>query len=213
MSVVRGFVIILVSGVCCGVVGGLLGSTLGVGAPAYYRGVFLRGNDPGFSPVEVGLGLGLTQGLICGLLIGSVIVLAVALSRRPRPESDPVSLPSDPQGSAPARSAGVRRAIAVIFVLAAIACSGILGFLAGAVVGQVELYRHSSEDRLARVRPILQQPPFANVRAEPTSDGKLDLTGTVQSDQDRKALEDRIRFLFGDEEARTMTIGVNVARK
>jgi hypothetical protein len=207
MSVVRGFVVILVSGACFGVAGGILGLTLGVGTPAYYRGVFPRGNDPGFSPAEVGLGLGLTQGLICGLLIGSAIVLAAALSRRPRPQSDPDGLTSHPEGSA-----GVRRAIAIVFVLAAVACGGILGFVAGAVVGQVQLYRHSAEVQLARVRPILQQPPFANVRAEPSSDGKLDLIGTVASEQDLKALEDRMRFLFGDEDARTMTLGVDVAR-
>jgi hypothetical protein len=213
MSVVRGFVIILVSGVFGGLVGGGLGFSLGVGTPAYYRGVFRGGNDPGFSPAEVGLGLGLTQGLICGLLIGSVIVLAVALSRRPRPESDPAGLPSPSGGPAFARSAGIRSAIAVVFMLAAVACGGILAFLAGAVVGQLQLYRHSSEDMLARVRPILQQPPFANVRAEPSSDGKLELSGTVQAEQDRKALEDQMRFLFGNEDARTMTLGIDVARK
>jgi hypothetical protein len=213
MSVVRGFVIILVSGVFGGLVGGGLGFSLGVGTPAYYRGVFRGGNDPGFSPAEVGLGLGLTQGLICGLLMGSVIVLAVALSRRPRPESDLAGLPSHPGGPAPARSAGIRSAIAVVFVLAAVACGGTIVFVLGAVFGQVQLYRHSSEVMLARVRPVLQQPPFTDVQAEPSSIGKVDLIGTVASEEDLKALEERMRFLFGDEDARTMTLGVDIARK
>jgi hypothetical protein len=37
LSVVRGIVIIVVCGVCFAVAGGLLGLTLGVGAPAYYQ--------------------------------------------------------------------------------------------------------------------------------------------------------------------------------
>ena len=48
----------------------------------------------------------------------------------------------------------------------------IIGFVAGAIVGQLQLYRQSADARLARVRPILKQPPFTDVQAEPTSDGK-----------------------------------------
>ena len=92
MTVLRGFLIIVVSGIGFAPAGGLIGYALGRVAPAYYRGVFRRGEAPDFDPVQVGLGLGMTQGLIAGLLVGSVVVLAVALSGPRRREKDPLDL-------------------------------------------------------------------------------------------------------------------------
>jgi hypothetical protein len=84
MTVPRGFLIILVSGLVFALGGGLIGYTLAVTAPGYYRAVFSSGREPWFDPVAVGVGLGITQGLVCGLIVGAVVVLAVALynSRR-----------------------------------------------------------------------------------------------------------------------------------
>lgn len=81
-SVARAFSIVVASGIVGSVVGTGLGYLLGHVTPAYYRGVFKAGADPGFDPVQVGLGLGFSQGLICGLLVGSAVVLAAAWSRR-----------------------------------------------------------------------------------------------------------------------------------
>jgi hypothetical protein len=78
MTVTRGFVIILASGLVFALGGGSIGYTLGVTAPGYYRAVYSSGREPWFDPVSVGLGLGITQGLVCGLVIGAVVVLAVA---------------------------------------------------------------------------------------------------------------------------------------
>lgn len=201
MSVARSLFVVVVCGMGFGAAGGLLGLTLGVGAPAYYRGVFSVGADPGFRPIQVGLGLGVTQGVICGLFIGSVIVLAAAPSRRSQSSTDREDR----------RASWFRHAVAVFFILAAVACTGAASFVAGAVVGQVQLYRQAAEARLARVRPILRELPFAGLEAEATSDGAVDLLGKVGSEADRRALEERLRFLFGDEEARSMIGGVQVA--
>jgi len=92
MTVARGFGIIIASGIGFGTAGGLVGSTLGRVAPAYYRNVFRRGESPAFDPVQVGLGLGMTQGLIAGLVVGSVVVLAVALANLRRRDKDPLDL-------------------------------------------------------------------------------------------------------------------------
>lgn len=78
MTVARGFVITIASGIAFAVVGGGLGYALGTLAPDYYRVVFRIPPGGGFNPVQTGLGLGLTQGLAAGLFIGLVIVVAVA---------------------------------------------------------------------------------------------------------------------------------------
>jgi hypothetical protein len=82
VTVRRSFAIIIASAFGFGAAGAGIGYGLGVVAPSYYRSVFANGNNPGFDPVQVGLGLGLTQGLICGVLVGIVVVLAVSYSRR-----------------------------------------------------------------------------------------------------------------------------------
>lgn len=78
MTVVRGFLITIASGVGFGIVGGLLGYALGKFAPDYYRIVFRIPRQLDLDPAHAGLGLGATQGLVAGLFIGLVIVLAVA---------------------------------------------------------------------------------------------------------------------------------------
>lgn len=78
MTIVKGFRIIILSGFAFGLGGGLIGYTLGVLLPNYYRGAFRNGREPWFDPVAAGVGLGLSQGLMFGLLLGAVVVLAVA---------------------------------------------------------------------------------------------------------------------------------------
>lgn len=88
MTVFRGFAIIVASGISFAIGGGLLGYTLAIVAPGYYRNVFHEGHSALFDPVQVGIGLGVSQGFIVGLVVGAVVVLAVALagSRMPRKE-------------------------------------------------------------------------------------------------------------------------------
>lgn len=213
MSVGRGLVIVVACGLCFGLAGGLLGLALGVGAPSYYRGVFRAADDPGFNPVQVGLGLGISQGLICGAVVGSVVVLAVALFRPSRQRGEPVD-PSAPH-IAPDRpqSTRMRRVLILVAVLAASACGGVIGFVVGAIVGQSQLYQQSTDAKLAKIRPVLGEQQFAGVDVEYSSAAQVYLMGTVGSEQAYKALEERMRFLFGDEEARFMLLPVEVAKK
>jgi len=109
MTVARGFLIIIVSALGFAVGGGLIGYTLAVTAPGYYRAVFSCGREKWFEPVAVGVGLGISQGLICGLTVGAVVVLAVTWynSRRsvlgaefaPNSPFGPVERLSEEQGS------------------------------------------------------------------------------------------------------------------
>jgi hypothetical protein len=213
MSLVRGILIIVGCGACFGVAGGLLGLTLAVGAPAYYRGVFRAADDPRFNPVQVGLGLGISQGLICGTVVGAVLVLAVALSRSSPQKGEAADLPDDDFEPDRRRSSRTRRFLTLIAGLAAMACGAIIGFVAGAIVGESQLYQKETEAKLARIRPVLREPPFVGINAEYSSDAQVFLIGTVGSAQALKDLEERMRFLFGDQPARFMTASVEVAKK
>lgn len=78
MTVTKGFLIAICSGVAGGALGTLIGFLLGQFAPDYYRLVFRMPRTVDLDPVQAGVGLGLTQGLGAGLIVGLVIVLAVA---------------------------------------------------------------------------------------------------------------------------------------
>ena len=71
MTVARGFIITIVSGVTCTAIGGLWGYVLGTFAPDYYRTVFRIPSGDRLDLAQAGLGLGLTQGLAAGLIIGA----------------------------------------------------------------------------------------------------------------------------------------------
>jgi len=89
MTVVRGFLITIGSGVGFAVLGGLLGLGLGKFIPDYFHFVFRVPREADLDPAHAGLGLGATQGLCGGLFIGLVIVVAVvwSKSRRSSPSS------------------------------------------------------------------------------------------------------------------------------
>ena len=57
-----------------GLIGMGIGAALGSFVPGYYRSVFARGTHPGFDPVAVGVGQGLTQGIAFGGIVGLVLV-------------------------------------------------------------------------------------------------------------------------------------------
>jgi hypothetical protein len=78
MTVVRGFVIAIASGLAFGCFGAIVGYLLGSIAPDYYRTVFRIPPHVLIDPAQAGLGLGVTQGLGAGLIIGLVIVVSVA---------------------------------------------------------------------------------------------------------------------------------------
>jgi hypothetical protein len=101
MTVAKGSLIIALSAAAFPTCGGLIGYTLGVYAPAYYRGVFSAGRQPWFDPVEVGLGLGVTQGGICGVIAGAVVVLAVAWYNSRRNALDVLFSPHTPRQLTP----------------------------------------------------------------------------------------------------------------
>ena len=65
---------VLVTALIGGMIGLGIGLTLGSLTPGYYRSVFSNGSQPGFDPLAVGIGQGLTQGVGGGTLIGLAII-------------------------------------------------------------------------------------------------------------------------------------------
>ncbi|MDC0261764.1 hypothetical protein OAK47_00940 [Planctomycetaceae bacterium] len=78
MTVVRGFVITIASGLVFGFLGAVMGYLLGSVAPDYYRTVFRIPPEISIDTSQAGLGLGVTQGVAAGLVVGLVIVVSVA---------------------------------------------------------------------------------------------------------------------------------------
>ena len=78
------FRIVITSGLVGCAFGGVLGMFIGGLAPDYYRAVFGQFDNPDFSPIQVGFGLGLTQGLGGGCVLGVIILFAVAIAGRLR---------------------------------------------------------------------------------------------------------------------------------
>ena len=78
MTVLRGLVITIASGLIGAIAGAGIGCAVGKYAPDYYRTVFRIPPTVDLDPIQTGIGLGLTQGLGAGLVVGLVVVLAVA---------------------------------------------------------------------------------------------------------------------------------------
>lgn len=205
MTAKRGLGIIIATGAGFGAAGGLLGLALGLGAPGYYRGVFGRGDGPGFGPWRVGVGLGLNQGLICGLVVGSAAVIAEAFWSRHRVTLEVSERPEGPARHRPSR-------VWLVFgLLAMLALGGAIGCAVGAILGQLQIYRLIADGKRDKIQPILRDPRFATLRIGDTLTEQLCLKGQLRNRAAYKALEEKLRFLFGDDEAKFMMSCVEVA--
>lgn len=205
MTIARGLAVIVACAVGFGAGGGIIGLALGVTMPGYYRGVFLSGRDPGFRPVQVGVGLGTWQGAICGVVVGSALVIALALAGHRS---------QDPEFARPRSSSRwTWRFVGALMLLVALAATGAIGFVLGAVIGQVQHYQRIGEERAARVRPVLEDPAFQTIKIEISSLGEVYLYGSVPTEADRTRLLERLRFLFGDRDARNAVSTVDIEHK
>lgn len=205
MTIGRGLAVIVACAVGFGAVGGIIGLALGVTMPDYYRGVFLSGRDPGFRPVQVGVGLGTGQGAICGMVVGSALVIALALAGHRS---------QDPEFARPrSRPRWAWRLVGALMLLVALAASGAIGFVLGAVIGEVRHNQRIGEERAARVRPVLEDSAFQTIQIETGSRGEVYLYGSVPAEADRTRLLERLRFLLGDRDARDAVSFVDVERR
>jgi hypothetical protein len=201
---------IVLCGASFGAMGGGLGYALGSGAPSYYRGVFHAVDKPGFSPHQVGFGLGVTQGFVGGLAIGSVVTLATAIAGPRLQAYESKRLPPEAVELTRLRWSWSRRILVIITVLIASVGSFTLGGIFGAINAESMLYREISDLKIAKIRPILQDSQFRGMTAEEQPAGRVELIGGVDTEQAYADITERISFLFGKEEAQDMLEKVEV---
>lgn len=149
----------------------------------------------------VGFGPGALQGLAWGSIVGSIGALLAACFEAPG-EADHPRPPS----------AGLWLFLASVATLSAAVGGGAVGFVVDEIVGNIRLYQQMTDVKLDKIRPVLQQDPrFARVETDCWSAARVYLLGEVDSEATRDELKDRMRFLFGDEEAGNMVYFVQVA--
>jgi len=168
--------------------------------------------DPASDPM-IDISVSASLGFISGATIGSVALLIEALSRVPRARREPDDSPALPAEEDGPRPVGMWFFLVLVTVLTATTCGGVVGFVSGVVIGEMRNDQRMTDAKLDKIRPILQEPQFAGVEADYSSAAQVYLFGEVGSEEARQDLESRIRFLFGDEEAREMLWRVEVANR
>lgn len=207
---IRRFAIIGYCALCFGLVGTMLGvarSLLRL-APA---------SDP-----MIDISVSASLGFISGAMIGSVALLIEALLRPPRARREPDDSPALLDGEDGPRPVGMWFFLVLVTVLTATTCGGVVGFVAGGLIGEMRTYQNLADAKLAKIRPVLQEPQFAGVEADVWCAGEdyltgaaadVYLTGEVDSERTREKLEARMQRLFGEEEAKYLLLSVWVAEK
>lgn len=187
------------------------GYGLGTFAPDYYRGVFIRGRDPGFDPVSVGVGQGLTQGTAGGVVVGLALV-ALFCWREIRLRGGHASTLL-PHGH-PAKSGSAGRSF--LLVAGAVLMSGVCfscGLLAGVLGGSRSAYHHRYREELDAIAPILAgDPAFERVEIHESSAGGVYLAGEVPTAKDRDRLREKVVRAIGERRAESIMIAVDVRR-
>jgi len=76
-----------------------------------------------------------------------------------------------------------------------------IAFIVGAVIGNTQIYRNSSEHQQTRIEQYLSQHPesFADISVEHASNGWAYPLGTVSSQSDFDMLAAKLHEMFGDE--------------
>lgn len=205
MTVRSSILVIAATGLGFACLGGLIGVSLGIAAPGYYRAVFPRVDAANFSPVQIGLGLGITQGGVCGLAL-SLIAVGLFASRNQTAEGPSLQATSEaadcaePESNLP-KSGWTIRLLGAGGLTVVIGLIAVSIFVLGAVVGQQAIYRNWTQQTLTKLAAILDSGEFHGVTAGYSSAAQVYLTGTVHDYQTRDALRNRLIDAYGRDEA------------
>ena len=168
--------------------------------------------DPASDPM-IDISVSASLGFISGATIGSVALLIEALSRAPRARREPDDSPALLVEEDERRPVGMWFFLVLVTVLTATTCGGVVGFVSGGLVAQLRHYQNIADAKLAKIRPVLQEPQFAGVEADVWCAGDVYLKGEVGSGRAHEELKERMRHLFGDEDAEGMLSMVAVVNR
>lgn len=211
MTPLRGTILLASLATIGAVLGGLAGATIGFIAPGYYRVIFEDGLMPAVDPIQVGAGLGAGQGTGAGLVLGVLLVALLAWqSVRAENSASGANAPASWETTRPGVMMAVKRfASGGVLLLV-----GIVSFVAGAVVGQTDIYNRRAADETRAIAKRLEEEVhtgrFEEIAYGRTSHGHAMLSGRVDERADRDMLIEELRDLFGTEMAIEMTRGVKV---
>lgn len=207
MTIMRAFVVLVLSTLLTGAIGGGIGYGMGRFNPGYYRGVFRGGDEPHFDPISVGVGLGLTQGIVGGVIVG--VVLAALLSWRD------VRLHSrlNTQSGGTLEPSRLRSLAIVGSILGMFIC-GVIGLVLGRFVGERGAYdRRFDADESILKRLLASDPAFAGIQIEEYSAGDAYLVGTIRSQADEDRLREAAIRALGEARVKHMLNGVDIRGK
>jgi hypothetical protein len=213
MTIQRAIATIISCMLVLAIIGAGIGCSLGKFAPGYYRGVFSSDRQPGFDPVSVGFGLGLTQGAAGGVAVGLVVVGLFCWRdvRLHRGSDSTVASNSIESISLPQRMVLVTGSLFPLgFFLVA---GALIGMIIGTLLGQGSLYYRRYLEEQEILSPILaSDPAFSGVEINERSDGGVYLTGDLPTPPDLARLRERIIRAVGETRSKDVMRGVSAER-
>jgi hypothetical protein len=192
-------------------IGAGIGYALGMLAPEYYRSVFWSGWEPGFDPVRVGVGQGLTQGTAGGVVVGLGVV-ALLCWREVRLQR--IDGPLAPVGNLSAKSgATARRVLLVTGSALALGLCLSTGLVLGLLGGEQSVYHRRFLEEQEAIAPLLaSDPAFSKVELHEYSAGGVYLMGEVSTAEDLSRLRVGVIRAVGERRAREVMAAVGVRR-
>ncbi|MFZ5830145.1 MAG: hypothetical protein ACOY3P_08655, partial [Planctomycetota bacterium] len=170
---------------------------------------FTNGHEPGFDPVSVGIGQGLTQGTVGGMLVGLVIVALLCWREVRFHQADEPRSSIDRKPLKSSTAAGPVLLVAgVVLALGSCTCSGVmLGQLRGAAGAY---HRRFLEEQRAIAPLLASDPAFAGVELREHSAGGVYLIGEVPTAADLGRLRAGLVQAVGEERTQAAIAGVSV---
>ena len=199
---------VLATGLGMACLGGVIGLAIATTLPAYYRAVFVNGDDPGFQPVPAGAGLGITQGLVGGLAIGTVIVVAFAWrDRRAQAGGGCAPVLMDVAGRSRWGMWLIGAGVSMLLALGV----GSVGLLIGLLIGEQGAYqRHYVHERQLVAAALADDPVLSALAIQDESNGNIWMFGSVPTADDRERLRERVTTALGASRCEEVILAVDV---
>jgi hypothetical protein len=196
-------------------IGALFGAGLGAFVPDYYRAVFRMSSERVFSPVQTGIGLGVTQGFAVGIAL-AIGAMGLQTWRRQLPSGADLAMPATDIATGPrlwirwVQKPWIRWALWGVDTLILTVIFSLTAFIVGAIVGEGKLQRSLTDSKLLKVAKILESNEFPDLRPECSSAAQVYLTGSVPSEQARAILYRQLILAFGTDEANIVIRTVDI---